>query len=115
MNWDVIKGNWNQLKGNAREQWGKFTDDDLEVIAGKRDQLVGKLQERYGYAREDAERYADDFANRYNETRTEGRLPEVRTGGRALDGTPDTRGITEKIADAVTGDRIDDKTGKVVR
>ena len=115
MNWDIIKGNWNQLKGKARAEWGKFTDDDLETIAGSRDQLVGKLQERYGYAREEAERYADDFAMQRYGSRSEGRVPEIQTGGRALDGTPDTRGITEKIADAVTGDRIDDKTGKIVR
>ncbi len=117
MNWDTIKGNWNQLKGKAREEWGKFSDDDLEMIAGKRDQLVGKLQERYGYAREEAERYADDFAGRYNGHApvVDNGIPGIQTGGHAVDGTPDTRGITEKIADAITGDRIDDKTGKVVR
>lgn len=103
MNWDTIKGNWNQWKGKVRAEWGRFTDDDLEYIAGRRDQLVGKLQEHYGYAREEAERYADDFAIRQH------------TAGRAEDGTPDTRGPMEKIADAVTGDRVDDKTGKIVR
>ena len=116
MNWDTIKGNWNQLKGKAREEWGKFTDDDLEYIAGKRDQLVGKLQERYGYVREDAERYADDFATRYNTYPYDvDDMSDAHVRGRAADGTPDTRGPMEKIADAVTGDRIDDKTGKVVR
>ena len=45
MNWDQIEGNWKQVKGKAKEQWGKLTDDDLDVISGKRDQLVGKLQE----------------------------------------------------------------------
>jgi uncharacterized protein YjbJ (UPF0337 family) len=112
MNWDTIKGNWNQLKGKAREEWGKFTDDDLEYIAGKRDQLVGKLQERYGYAREVAESHADDFADRYYDYSYD--TAGAHTG-RAADGTPDTRGPMEKIADAVTGDRVDDKTGKVVR
>ena len=46
---DEIGGNWKQLKGKAKEQWGKLTDDDMTVIEGKRDQLVGKIQERYGY------------------------------------------------------------------
>ena len=113
MNWDTIEGNWKQLKGKVREQWGKFTDDDLEYIAGKRDQFIGRMQERYGYAREEAERHVDDWGRRYG-TMGNG-VPGIQTGGRAVDGTPDTRGITEKIADAVTGDRIDDKTGKVVR
>ena len=113
MNWDTIEGNWKQLKGKVREEWGKFTDDDYDKIAGRRDQFVGKLQERYGYTRDDAERRADDWANRY-ETWGNG-VPGIQTGGHATDGTPDTRGIMEKVADAVTGDRIDDKTGKVVR
>ncbi|MCA1766211.1 MAG: CsbD family protein [Desulfobulbaceae bacterium] len=55
MNWDEIKGKWQQAKGNVRVQWGKLTDDDLEVIAGNRDKLVGKIQERYGIAKEEAE------------------------------------------------------------
>jgi len=65
MNWDIVKGKWKELKGEARKQWGKLTDDDLEEVAGQKDKLVGKLQQRYGWAREDAERKADDyFANR---------------------------------------------------
>jgi uncharacterized protein YjbJ (UPF0337 family) len=56
MNWDQAKGQWNQLKGTVRKQWGKLTDDDLDVIAGERERLVGKIQERYGVAKEDAER-----------------------------------------------------------
>ena len=56
MNWDQAKGQWNQLKGSVRKQWGKLTDDDLDVIAGERERLVGKIQERYGIAKEDAER-----------------------------------------------------------
>src|SRR5262249_30853196 len=62
MNWDQVKGNWKQLKGKVKEKWGKLTDDDLTTIAGKRDQLAGKLQERYGYGKEQAERELDDFA-----------------------------------------------------
>ena len=56
MNWDRIEGEWKQLKGKAKQQWGKLTDDDLTVIEGKREQLVGKIQERYGYQKEAAEK-----------------------------------------------------------
>jgi uncharacterized protein YjbJ (UPF0337 family) len=56
MNWDQVEGKWQQLKGKVRAKWGKLTDDDLQVIGGKKDQLLGKLQERYGYAREKAEK-----------------------------------------------------------
>lgn len=55
MNWDRIEGNWKQVKGRAKVQWGKLTDDDMDVVAGKRDQLAGKLQERYGMAKDKAE------------------------------------------------------------
>jgi uncharacterized protein YjbJ (UPF0337 family) len=55
MNCNRIKGNWKQFTGKAKEQWGKLTDDDLDVIAGRRDQLVGKLQERCGVAQEEAD------------------------------------------------------------
>lgn len=61
MNWDRIEGNWIQFKGNVKEKWGKLTDDDLDVAAGKRDQLVGKIQERYGIAKEEAERQLEEF------------------------------------------------------
>lgn len=66
MNWDIIKGNWGQLKGKVREEWGDLTDDDYTEIAGKKDQLMGKLQERYGWTREEAERKADDWAGRHS-------------------------------------------------
>lgn len=56
MNWDRIAGSWKQVKGYVREQWGQLTDDDLEVINGKRDQLVGKIQQRYGRTKDEAER-----------------------------------------------------------
>ncbi len=61
MNWDQIAGNWNEVKGKVKEQWGKLTDDELDVIAGQRDQLIGKLQAHYGYAREEAARQIDRF------------------------------------------------------
>jgi len=56
MNWDRIEGSWKKVKGNVREQWGLLSDDHLERIAGKRDQLVGGIQKSYGIAREEAER-----------------------------------------------------------
>lgn len=61
MNWDQIEGNWRQFTGSVKEKWGKLTDDDLTVISGKRDQLSGVLQKRYGYAKERAEREMDEF------------------------------------------------------
>ena len=67
MNWDQVEGKWKQSKGKFREKWGKLTDDDLTVISGKRDQLVGRLQERYGIAKEEAERQADAFVQGMNE------------------------------------------------
>lgn len=59
--WDVIEGNWKILKGKVKEKWGKLTDDDIDVISGSKDQLVGKLQKQYGYAKQDAEREVQDF------------------------------------------------------
>jgi uncharacterized protein YjbJ (UPF0337 family) len=56
MNWDRIEGNWKQFKGQVKEGWGKLTDDDISIINGKRDQLVGRIQERYGCAKDEAER-----------------------------------------------------------
>lgn len=67
MNWDQIEGKWKQLKGSARQKWGDLTNDDLEFIAGHRDRLVGRLQERYGYLREDAQQRADDWAEAVRE------------------------------------------------
>jgi len=61
MNWDQVEGKWKQFKGSAREKWGKLTDDDLDQIAGKKDQLIGLLQERYGIAREEAEKQSDEW------------------------------------------------------
>jgi uncharacterized protein YjbJ (UPF0337 family) len=62
MNWDQIAGNWKQWQGKVKEQWGKLTDDDVTVVAGKRDQLVGLVQERYGITKDVAERQIDDWA-----------------------------------------------------
>ena len=75
MNWDQVEGQWKQLKGSVREKFGKLTDDDLQVIGGKKDQFIGKLQERYGISREQAQKDADTWlkAARVSETpRTHG-------------------------------------------
>ena len=61
MNWDEVKGNWKNITGQVKERWGKLTDDDLKVIEGKRDQLIGKIQERYGYEKAKAEKEIEDF------------------------------------------------------
>ncbi|HXT68359.1 MAG TPA: CsbD family protein [Vicinamibacterales bacterium] len=59
MNRDTLQGTWNQIKGRAREQWGKLTDDDLDQVQGKAEQLIGKVQERYGVAKDEAGRQVD--------------------------------------------------------
>ena len=61
MNSDQLEGKWKQLKGSVKQQWGKLTDDDLTFINGKSDQLVGKVQERYGIARDEAQKRVDEF------------------------------------------------------
>ena len=71
MNWDRIEGKWKQASGKIREKWGKLTDDDLTVIAGRRDQLVGRIQERYGLAKDAAEKEVDEFVRSYNEAADE--------------------------------------------
>jgi uncharacterized protein YjbJ (UPF0337 family) len=62
MNWDQIAGNWKQFTGKIKEKWGNLSDDDLKVIAGKRDQLAGLLQKKYGYGKAQAEKELDEFA-----------------------------------------------------
>ena len=64
MNWDQIKGKWMQFKGKAKEQWGDLTDDDLDRAAGERDQLVGRIQERYGLAKDEAQEQVDEWSRR---------------------------------------------------
>ena len=61
MNWDQVEGNWKEFKGKIRTKWAKFTDDDLDQIAGKKDILIGRLQQRYGLKKDQAERQLDDF------------------------------------------------------
>lgn len=64
MNWDIIKGKWKQTMGSAKSKWGELTDDDLQQVEGDRDKLVGKVQEKYGLARNEAEKEVDDWASR---------------------------------------------------
>jgi uncharacterized protein YjbJ (UPF0337 family) len=61
MNWDRLEGNWKQVKGKLKERWGRITDDQLDIIAGKRDHLVGVLQESYGIAKDEAERQIKEW------------------------------------------------------
>ena len=61
MNWDQIEGNWKQFKGDVQQKWGKLTDDHLDVIAGKREQLAGKIQEVYGTAKDEVEKDLNDW------------------------------------------------------
>lgn len=63
MNEDILKGSWKELRGKVKEQWGELTDDDLDKIDGKRDQMVGLLQKKYGYTRQQAESQYDDFVS----------------------------------------------------
>jgi len=75
MNWDQMQGKWKQMKGSVRQEWGSLTDNDLEVIAGSRDKLVGALQERYGFVKEEAQKRADDFVKKLNEQPAHSQTP----------------------------------------
>jgi uncharacterized protein YjbJ (UPF0337 family) len=90
MNWDQLEGKWKQYSGRAKEKWGKLTDNDLEVVHGRRDQLVGKILERYGIARQEAEKQVDEFAR---SLRSEDSTQEIRQGNQE-EGTGSTS--TEK-------------------
>jgi uncharacterized protein YjbJ (UPF0337 family) len=63
MNWDQVEGNWKQFKGKVKEKWGQLTDDELDKIGGRKDQLIGRLQAKYGYGREEAEREVEQAAS----------------------------------------------------
>ncbi len=67
MNEDRIEGNWKQLKGKVKEQWGKLTDNDLTELEGNQDQLAGRIQERYGIAKDEAEKQVKAFRNQYSD------------------------------------------------
>jgi uncharacterized protein YjbJ (UPF0337 family) len=64
MNSDILKGNWKQFRGEMQKQWGKLTNDDMDVIEGEYDKLIGRIQERYGYSREEARREVDNYFER---------------------------------------------------
>ena len=66
MNWDIIEGKWEQWKGDARIQWGKLTDDDLDVVAGNKTKLAGKIQEKYGVSKEQAEDAVEQWKDKLN-------------------------------------------------
>jgi uncharacterized protein YjbJ (UPF0337 family) len=74
MNWDTVKGDWKQFKGKVKEQWGKLTDDDLRKIDGRRDQLAGTIQKRYGMAKEEVERQLSAFEQRCSPSHEENRM-----------------------------------------
>jgi uncharacterized protein YjbJ (UPF0337 family) len=63
MNWVRVEGNWNEFKGKVQQKWGKLTKDDLDVVKGKRTELAGRLQQRYGYAKDQAEKEIDTWLN----------------------------------------------------
>jgi uncharacterized protein YjbJ (UPF0337 family) len=67
MNWDQIEGRWKQYMGDVKRQWGKLTDDDLTTISGHKDKLIGTLQERYGYSKEQADREVNTFTESLRE------------------------------------------------
>jgi uncharacterized protein YjbJ (UPF0337 family) len=67
MNWDRVEGNWKQFKGKVKQKWGKLTDDQLDVISGNRDELVGKIQESYGIAKDEAEKEVKAWESTFEE------------------------------------------------
>jgi uncharacterized protein YjbJ (UPF0337 family) len=66
VNWEQFKGDWKVARGKLKEQWGRLTDDDLDQIEGRREQLLGRIQQRYGMGREEAERAVDSWLDRVN-------------------------------------------------
>ena len=67
MNADILAGKWKQVQGEVKKQWGKLTDDDLMIVEGQKDKLVGLVQERYGYAHEQAQQEVDEFIQKFSE------------------------------------------------
>ena len=74
MKWNRIEGNWSELKGKAKQNWGKLTDDHIEHVNGKREQLAGKIQEIYGIDKDEAERQINEFANSMHDAKNHGTL-----------------------------------------
>uniref|UniRef100_Q020G2 CsbD family protein n=1 Tax=Solibacter usitatus (strain Ellin6076) TaxID=234267 RepID=Q020G2_SOLUE len=79
MNWDQVEGKWKQMKGSMKQQWGKLTDDDLDYIAGSRDKFIGRVQERYGLNKEEAQKQADEWLKNHPEME-----PATRRSGGSL-------------------------------
>jgi uncharacterized protein YjbJ (UPF0337 family) len=83
MNWDRVEGNWKQLMGQARAKWGEISKSDFERTAGRRDQIVGIIQEKYGIAREEAQKQADEWVKALkDEQKAEDRAEKTGTAGR---------------------------------
>jgi uncharacterized protein YjbJ (UPF0337 family) len=82
MNWDQLEGKWKQYSGKVKEKWGKLTDDDLTIIHGRRDQLIGKIQKRYGIMKQEAEDQVDEFVRAF---RSEESAEESRQRDRQAD------------------------------
>ncbi len=78
MNWDQIEGKWEQVKGSAKQKWSKLTDDDLKYIGGQKDKFLGRLQERYGHSKEQAEKDLDEWQKAHTTTTD---TPRTRTSG----------------------------------
>ena len=100
MNWDRIEGNWKQFKGKVKQQWGKLTDDQVDVISGKRDQLVGAVQETYGIARDEADEQhgqacRDDQEGHLRGAGAEDEQRDERDGRPRHDGTKLRDGLPE--------------------
>ena len=79
MNTDILKGKWKEMKGKVKEQWGNLTDDDLDRIEGRSDQVIGLLQQRYGYAKDKAEAEYNRFVERFSASTQEGRRTPAET------------------------------------
>lgn len=79
MNWEHVEANWKQLKGQLKAKWGKLTDDDMKVLSGKKDQLVSKLQERYGILKDDAERQIDAWISTVKPSERRDEEPREKT------------------------------------
>ncbi len=90
MNSDQLEGKWKQVKGQVREKWGQLTDDDIQVIAGRRDQLIGRIQERYGIAKEQATKEVDTFLTGLNAEARQNSAVEDET---AAASRPKTRAV----------------------
>jgi uncharacterized protein YjbJ (UPF0337 family) len=86
MNWDRIQGEWKQLAASMKGRWAKLTDDDLKLVAAKKDALVGKIHERYGILRDEAEKQVDEWIAKLP-TRSASKPPPAETQQASSDGT----------------------------